>query len=83
MTICPAASITLERGVGRDVAVDGGDAAAGDRDVEPALVAAARVDDLAAADQQVEPLTLASERGADHVERLEAEEAVVVEVHAR
>ena len=45
----------LRRGLGRDVAVDGGDPVAGDRDVEAALVPAARIDDVAAADQQVEP----------------------------
>ena len=71
----------VERGVGRDVVVDGGDTAARHGDVEPALVAAARIDDLAAADQQVEPHRHL-ERGANHVERLEPEEPVVVEVHA-
>ena len=45
----------VEGRLGRDVAVDGGDTAACDRDVEAALVAAARIDDVAAPDQQVEP----------------------------
>ena len=55
VTIWPAASIDLERGVGRDVVVDGGNTAARDGDVEAALVAAARIDDVPAANQQVEP----------------------------
>ena len=45
----------VERGVGRDVVVDGGDTAARDGDVETAFVAAARIDDVPAANQQVEP----------------------------
>ncbi len=54
MTICPAGVDLAGRRISGEVAVDGGDPAAGDPDVEPALVPAAGIDDLAAADQQVE-----------------------------
>ena len=84
MTICPVASITLERGFSRDVAVDGGDPAARDRDVEPPLAPAAGVDDLAAADHQVEPhRSTASSAARIQVERLEPQEAVVVDPRPR
>ena len=49
-----------ERRIRRDPGVDGGDAAAFDRDVEAPLVPAARIDDLASLDQQVEAHQAAS-----------------------
>ena len=54
MTICPGASMTSRGALGREVAVDGRDLAAADRDVELAALAAARVDDLTALDEQIE-----------------------------
>ena len=51
VTYLPGRVDHLERGLGRDVGVDRGDPAARDRDVQAALAASARVDDLASSDR--------------------------------
>ena len=54
------------------LAIDGGDPAATDRDVEQPLVPAARVDDLAAPDQQVETQCFFPARHASSAARIQS-----------